>query len=107
MAPPVHRQLTRVHKHAMHACTCLTVPVPCSCLLGSYTKSLMLSLTFLLLTLQLPCLVCQPHALNCFYLRNNGNSKDGDVLLTAFFPIYLYTNKMDTYHSGEQSMFTR
>ncbi|XP_058513651.1 vomeronasal type-2 receptor 116-like [Ochotona princeps] len=61
----------------------------------------------MVMSLCLPCLVCQPHGLNCFHLENHGNSKDGDVLLTAFFPIYLYTIKMDTYHPGGQPTLTR
>ena len=52
-------------------------------------------LLFLLLILQLPCPVCQLLGGHyCFHIMDCGDSKDGDVMLTAFLPICLYYVKM-------------
>ena len=51
----------------------------------------MLPLLFLILILQLPCPVSWLLGGHyCFHIMDHGDSKDGDVMLTAFFPICLY-----------------
>lgn len=59
----------------------------------------MLPLLLLLLILQLPCAVCQPQDPVCFDVNDRRDSKDGDVLLTAFLPVCLYSiSKLPTQH---------
>lgn len=59
----------------------------------------MLPLLLLLLILQLPCAVCRLQDLDCFDVNDRRDSKDGDVLLTAFLPVCLYSiSKLPTQH---------
>lgn len=62
---------------------------------------------FLLLILQLPCLVCRVNLSKCFSLVDHGVSKDGDVMLAAFFPVCLYYVYVSPLFPAEKPAFRR
>lgn len=61
----------------------------------------MLVLICVSLVLKLPLLTCSSNTPQCFLRKKHKVSKDGDMVIGGFFPLYTYQNTEDTRGPGQ------